>query len=313
MKMIGKKLVSMVITLLVISFLVFLAFAVIPGDPALHKLGTEATPEKLQVLREQMGLNKPLLIRYFNFLAGAIKGDFGTSYSYNMPVSSMIGEKLPVTLTLSVMSLIIMVAVSVLLGIYTSRHQGNWVDRFIYIVNQVIMSIPPFFGGILLTILFGFLLHWFTPGGYVSYKTSVPRFLGYLVFPAIAVALPKTAMAVKLLRSSLMEEMKKDYVRTAYSRGNRTKGVYYHHVLKNALIPVITFWGMAFTDMMVGSIIVEQVFGIPGLGRILLSSISNRDYPVVVAVILYLTLFIVVTNFIVDVIYRIVDPRISGQ
>ncbi len=311
MKMIGKKFVSMIITMLVISFLVFLAFTVIPGDPALHKLGTEATPEKLQALREQMGLDRPFLTRYVEFITGAVRGDFGTSYSYNMPVRDMIVQKLPITLTLSIMSLILMVVLSVFLGIYTSRHQGNRIDRFIYVCNQVIMSIPPFFGGILITLLFGFVLHWFTPGGYVSYQTSITGFLGYLILPAIAVALPKTAMAVKLLRSSLMEEMKKDYVRTAYSRGNRTKGVYYHHVLKNALIPVITFWGMAFTDMMVGSIIVEQVFGIPGLGRILLSSISNRDYPVVVAIIWYLTLFIVVTNFVVDVIYRMVDPRIS--
>jgi len=311
MKTIGKKLLSMILTLLVVSFLVFLAFSVIPGDPALHKLGTEATPEKLMALREEMGLNEPFFVRYGKFIAGAFRGDFGTSYSYSMPVRGMIAEKVPVTAALGIFAFVLMVAISVPLGIYTSRHQGGAVDRIIYVVNQVIMAVPPFFAGMLLTLVFGLILHWFTPGGYVSYKTSVLGFLGFMVFPAIAVALPKAAMAVKLLRSSLAEEMKKDYVRTAYSRGNRTKGVYYHHVLKNALLPVITFWGMAFTDMMVGSIIVEQVFNVPGLGRILLSSISNRDYPVVEAVILCLTLFIVVINFLVDVIYQKVDPRIA--
>lgn len=313
MRKIGKKLLSMILTLLVVSFLVFLAFSVIPGDPALHKLGTEATPEKVEALREELGLNQPLLVRYGKFLAGAFHGDFGTSYSYGMPVSSMLADKIPVTLILSVMAFLMMVAVSVPLGIYTSRHQGGVADRVIYIFNQIIMAVPPFFAGIILTLVFGLLLHLFTPGGYVSYKKSVTGFLGYLVFPAVAIALPKAAMAVKLLRSSLTEEMKKDYVRTAYSRGNRTKGVYYHHVLKNALIPVITFWGMAFTDMMVGSIIVEQVFNIPGLGRVLLTAISNRDYPVVEGVILCLTLVIVGINTVVDLIYKKVDPRMDVE
>lgn len=313
MRRIGKKLLSMILTLLVVSFLVFLAFSVIPGDPALHKLGTEATPEKVAALREELGLNRPLLVRYGKFLAGATRGDFGISYSYGMAVSSMLAEKIPVTLTLSIMAFLMMVAVSVPLGIYTSRHQGGAADRIIYIFNQIIMAVPPFFAGILLTLVFGLTLHLFTPGGYVSYKKSVPGFLGYLIFPAVAVALPKAAMAVKLLRSSLMEEMKKDYVRTAYSRGNRSKGVYYHHGLKNALIPVITFWGMAFTDMMVGSIIVEQVFNIPGLGRVLLTAISNRDYPVVEGVILCLTLFIVGINTLVDIIYKKVDPRMDVE
>lgn len=313
MRKIGKKLLSMILTLLVVSFLVFLAFSVIPGDPALHKLGTEATPEKVEALREELGLNQPLLVRYGKFLAGALHGDFGTSYSYGMPVSSMLADKIPVTLILSVMAFLMMVAVSVPLGIYTSRHQGGVADRVIYIFNQIIMAVPPFFAGIILTLVFGLLLHLFTPGGYVSYKKSVTGFLGYLVFPAVAIALPKAAMAVKLLRSSLTEEMKKDYVRTAYSRGNRTKGVYYHHVLKNALIPVITFWGMAFTDMMVGSIIVEQVFNIPGLGCVLLTAISNRDYPVVEGVILCLTLVIVGINTVVDLIYKKVDPRMDVE
>lgn len=313
MRKIGKKLLSMILTLLVVSFLVFLAFSVIPGDPALHKLGTEATPEKVEALREELGLNQPLLVRYGKFLAGALHGDFGTSYSYGMPVSSMLADKIPVTLILSVMAFLMMVAVSVPLGIYTSRHQGGVADRVTYIFNQIIMAVPPFFAGIILTLVFGLLLHLFTPGGYVSYKKSVTGFLGYLVFPAVAIALPKAAMAVKLLRSSLTEEMKKDYVRTAYSRGNRTKDVYYHHVLKNALIPVITFWGMAFTDMMVGSIIVEQVFNIPGLGRVLLTAISNRDYPVVEGVILCLTLVIVGINTVVDLIYKKVDPRMDVE
>ena len=163
----------------------------------------------------------------------------------------------------------------------------------------------------MITLFFGLILHWFTPGGYVSYTQSAGRFLGYLIFPALAIALPKAAMAVKLLRSSVLEEMKLDYVRTAYSRGNRTKSVLYRHVLKNALIPVVTFLGMTLADMVAGSIIIEQVFNIPGLGRILLTSISNRDYPVVQAIIVCIAFLVIFVNFAVDLIYKLVDPRIT--
>lgn len=173
----------------------------------------------------------------------------------------------------------------------------------------MIMAIPPFFAGILISALFGLGLHWFVPGRFVSYRENLIGFLGYLIAPAVAIALPKIAMAAKLLRSSLVEHAGEDYIRTAYSRGNSTKGVLYHHALKNALIPLITFWGMAFTDMIAGSVVIEQVFGIPGIGRILITSIANRDYPVVEAIIMLLATLIMVVNMLVDIIYRYADPR----
>ncbi len=311
MRYVAKKLAGLVATVLVVSFLVFAAFAVIPGDPATSMLGTQATPEKVEALREEMGLNDPLIERFGRWAIQFIQGDLGTSYSYQMPVSSMIGEKIPVTLALTVMAFLMMVAISIPVGIFCARHAGGFLDRGITVVNQIIMAIPPFFSGILITLLFGLILHWFTPGGYVSYTQSVWRFLGYLIFPALAIALPKAAMAVKLLRSSVLSEMKLDYVRTAYSRGNRTKSVLYRHVLKNALIPVVTFLGMALADMVAGSIIIEQVFNIPGLGRILLTSISNRDYPVVQAIIVCIAFLVIFVNFAVDLIYKLVDPRIT--
>ena len=311
MRYVAKKLAGLVATVLVVSFLVFAAFAVIPGDPATSMLGTQATPEKVEALREEMGLNDPLIERFGRWAIQVIQGDLGTSYNYQMPVSSMIGEKIPVTLALTVMAFLMMVAISIPVGIFCARHAGGFLDRGITVVNQIIMAIPPFFSGILITLLFGLILHWFTPGGYVSYTQSVWRFLGYLIFPALAIALPKAAMAVKLLRSSVLSEMKLDYVRTAYSRGNRTKSVLYRHVLKNALIPVVTFLGMALADMVAGSIIIEQVFNIPGLGRILLTSISNRDYPVVQAIIVCIAFLVIFVNFAVDLIYKLVDPRIT--
>lgn len=310
MKYIGRKVVAMCLTLLLVSFLVFFCFTVIPGDPALAKLGIEAPPERVEALRKEMGLDRPFMVRYGDWLISFLRGDMGESYSYGLPVAGMLMDKIPITAVMSLMSMLMIIAVSIPLGLYTARHEGSAADRAIYAVNQVIMAVPPFFAGILLTLLFGFALKLFTPGGYVSYTLSVPGFLWYMVFPSMAVALPRISMTVKLLRSGLIGEKRMDYVRTAYSRGNDTKGVLYRHILKNAMIPVITFLGMTFTDIIAGSIIVEQVFGIPGIGRILMTSISNRDYPVVMAIIVSLAAVIIVVNGLMDLIYRWVDPRI---
>lgn len=310
-KFVWKKFISLIVTLFIVSLLVFLAFAVIPGDPAAHQLGTNATAQKVQELRHTMGLDRPVLVRYAEWALSFIKGDMGTSYSYNMPVRSMIADKLPVTLTLTTFSFIIMILISVPLGIHMAKHKGSRQDVVLTAVNQVFMSVPSFFSGILITFLFGRIFHMFVPGGYVSYHSSVSAFIGYMFFPSLAVALPKSAMASKLLKESILKESGLDYARTAYSRGNRTNGVLYGHVLKNAMIPVITFLGMAFVDMMAGSIIIEQVFSIPGIGRTLLTSISNRDYPVVEAIIMCIAFTAVVSGFAVDIIYRAVDPRIT--
>lgn len=300
-------------TLCLVSFLVFAAFAVIPGDPALSKLGTDATPSQLAALREEMGLNRPLLARFADWAVSFVQGDMGTSYSYDRPVSGMILDKLPITLTLAVMAFLLTIMIAVPLGIYAARHEGGKVDHLIYCINQVTMAVPPFFLGILMTFFFGLVLKWFTPGGYVSYQTDVPGFVRYLFFPALAIALPKAAMALKLLRSSVIHETRQDYARTAYSRGNNTNQVLYRHILKNALIPVVTFLGMALADMIAGSIIIEQVFSIPGLGRILMTSISGRDYPVVQAIIVWIAVLVLVVNLIVDLVYRIIDPRIRME
>lgn len=313
MRYIGKKLGAMLVTLLLISFLVFLAFAIIPGDAAMARLGTEATPEMLEALREEMGLNKPLLEHYFLWLVSFLHGDFGESYKYRIPVAELISSKLPVTIIMALLSFAIMAAVSLPLGIYTAKHNGKRIDRCITVVNQVMMAVPHFFLGILITYVFGLVLKLFTPGGYVSYEKDFGAFLAYMIFPCVAIALPKIAMSVKLLKSSCVEEAKKDYVRTAYSKGNNTSKVLYRHVLRNAMIPVITLWGMTLADMIVGSIVIEQVFNIPGIGRILLNAISYRDYPVVQTIILLIAAVVIVTNFLVDVIYQMIDPRISVQ
>ena len=313
MKYVLKKLGAMIITLLSISFLVYFAFDIIPGDAALASLGTDATPERLAELREQMGLNRPFIQRYLDWLLSFIQGDFGNSYKYNMPVADMITSKLPITVIMAVISFFIMVVVSLPIGIYTAKHNGKKIDRLITIANQIVMAVPHFFMGIIITYIFGLVLKLFTPGGFVSYEADFLGFIGYIIFPCIAIALPKIAMSVKMLRSSCITESKKDYVRTAYSKGNNTNKVLYKHVLKNAMIPVITLWGMTLADMLVGSIVIEQVFNIPGIGRILLTSISYRDYPVVEAIIVLIAIVVIVTNFLVDIIYQLIDPRISVE
>lgn len=310
MKYALKKIFTMIITLLVVSALVFFAFSIIPGNPAVAKLGTEATAEKIAELTHKMGLDRPVVERFFEWIAGIFRGDFGTSYSYNQPVTNLLGEKIGVTLLLSVMAIIITTALSFPLGIYTARKSDSKLDVILTTINQIVMAVPSFFSGLIITLIFGVLLKWFTPGGFVSYKQDFFGCVGYLILPAFSIALPKISMVVKLLKDTALKEADKDYVRTAYSRGNRTKAVFYKHVLKNATIPVITFLGMTFADIIAGSIIVEQVFSIPGLGRILLTSISNRDYPVVEAIILLLAAAVVVSNLTVDLLYRKLDPRI---
>ncbi|SEM08823.1 peptide/nickel transport system permease protein [Butyrivibrio sp. ob235] len=313
MRYVLKKVLSMVLTLFVVSLCVFFAFSLIPGDPVTRMFGTEATPELIAQYRAKMGLNDPLLVRYFRWFIAFLQGDMGTSYDYKIPVAGMLAEKIPITLTLAIMSFVIMVIISIPLGIYTAKYENGIIDHVISVINQIIMAVPPFFSGILLTFFFGVILKIFTPGGFASYTKDVQGFLKYLILPAFAIALPKAAMATKLLRGSVIDEAGKDYTRTAYSRGNTTNGVLYRHVLKNAMIPVVTFMGMALADMVAGSIVIEQVFGIPGISRILLSSINNRDYPVVEAIIMGIAIMVLVINLLVDIIYRIINPRIEVE
>ena len=297
MKYIVKKTGTLIITLLIVSFLSFMAFSVIPGDAAKSKLGTEATKEQVEALQHEMGLDKPVLVRYGLWLKDFVTGDMGESYSYSMPVQEMIGDKIPVNITMVLMGFFIILLFSIPLGIFTAQHEGGKLDRFLMICNQVIMSVPGFFLGILITYIFGLVLKWFTPGAYVSPRENFGGFLAYLAAPSIAIALPKSAMAVKMLRSSVITQLRMDYVRTAYSRGNRAGRVLYRHVLKNALIPVLTFWAMTIADIMANSIILEQVFTIPGMGSLLITSISNRDYPVVQGIIVLIAAMVVIINW----------------
>lgn len=310
MKYILKKLITLIITLLVISLLTFLAFQIIPGDSAMTALGTNATKEAIDAMRDELGLNEPLSVRYGSWLTGILKGDFGTSLQYNMPVSGLLKDRFLVTFFLALLSLIIIIICSFPLGILTVRKEGGLIDRMITLICQINMAIPPFFLGMLITLIFGLILKMFTPGAYVSMQDDLLGLLGYLFFPALAIALPKAAMLIKFLRSSLLRQLKLDYARTARSKGDTEHQILYRHVLKNALIPVITFLAMMIADVFAGSIMIEQVFSLPGLGRLLVVAISNRDFPVVSAIIMYIAILIVFINFIVDILYQYIDPRV---
>lgn len=310
MKHVLKKFIILLVTAVLVSFLTFCAFQLI-GDPAARMLGAEATPEAVAALREQLGFNRPLMTRYFEWAGSFVRGDMGTSYSYNLPVSDMVLPKLGVTVTLTLMAFAMTCIVSISLGIYQIRRENSTFDRVMTVVNQITMSIPPFFIGILLTVIFGLLLRFFTPGYYVAFSESAAGFFGYMIFPALAIAIPKIAQGVKLLRSQALEQMEQNYVRTAYSRGMNRKTVLNYHALHNALIPVISFLAISLSEMLASCIIIEQIFSIPGIGRLLLSSIGNRDFPVVLAIVVILVLWVIIVNFIADVIYPFIDPRMK--
>ena len=311
MKYLWKKIGTLIITLFIVSFLSFLAFSVIPGDAAQSKLGTEATEEQVKALQEEMGLNDPLLIRYGRWIVGFLQGDFGESYSYSVPVKEIVLNKIPIMVALVLLSFLWILLISIPVGIFLAQHSNRWFDYVIRVGNQVLMSIPSFFIGMIITLIFGLLLKWFTSGNYVPIEENFIGFLGYLIAPSIAMALPKSAMAIKILRSAILSQAGMDYVRTAYSRGNTKKQVLYRHIFRNAMIPTVTFWAMTFVDLVASSIIIEQVFSIPGMGSILITSISNRDYPVVQFIIVFIATIVILVNFLVDLLYGKIDPRVG--
>lgn len=310
MKFILRKLITLIITLFIVSLLAFLAFQVIPGSPATNMLGTNATPEKVAALEAELGLDDPVLVRYARWMGDFVQGDWGTSYSYSLPVQEMVAEKLPATATLVLMGFAITVAAAFPIGIAAAKRAGGKLDKAITVLNQVCMSIPPVFVGILLCFVFGITLRVFVPGRFVPFGESPGEFLLYMLFPALAVALSRIAMTVKMLRSSILDEMEKDYIRTAFSRGWTRVDALKKHALRNAIIPVIAFLGVTAAELVAGSIVVEQVFALPGLGQLLLSSIGSRDFPVAQAVVVLLAAWVVVVNFIADVLYQYMDPRI---
>ena len=308
MKYVCRRVLAGLATMLLVSFLTFAAFSLISGDTATAMLGTAATPERLAALRAELGLDRPLPVRHGEWLLGFFSGDLGVSTSYKQPVWELLAPKIRLTLWLSLVSFALITVVSIPLGLWSAgrrRFEGGRTA-----LNQLGMAVPPFFTGILLSWVFGVGLKWFVPGQFPDARQDFAGAAVYLLFAAVALSIPRIAMTVRMLRSTVQEELGKDYVRTAISRGNDRGQVLRRHVLKNALPPVVTFLAQTMAEIVAGSIVVEQVFVIPGLGRMLVTSIGGRDYPVVQAIVVILALWVVLAGTAADLINQRLDPRL---
>ena len=294
-----------------VSFFCFMAFSVIRGDAASVIGGTSISTEQLSQLREEMGLNRNVFLRYFDWLFSFFSGNPGKSLRYRgEAISVMITERLPVSFSLAVMSLFLILIIAIPFSLFTVRKEADIPDRFVNFLTAAGISTPGFFLGLLFIFIFGFIFKLFIPGQYIDYRENFSGCLGCLFFPALAIAVPNAAVMAKFLRGSLFQELKSDYVRTARSKGAGRIYILYHHVLKNAVIPTITILGMIIAEVLSGSIVIEMVFSIPGTGRLLITAISSRDYPLIQALMVYIAFIVVAANTIADIVIMIIDPRI---
>ena len=310
MKYVCKRILMLLVTMVIVSFLAFAAFDLISGSPAEIMLGTQATPDRVAELEAQMGLDRPFLVRYVSWLGGFFTGDLGTSYSYSQPVWELIAPKVGITLWLSLISFLLIAVVSVPVGLWASRGRSRLGDAVGTVLDQLCMAVPPFFTGSLISWLFSITLRWFVHGQFPDLGADPTGAFRYLFFAAAAIAIPRIAMTVRMLRSTIQGEMRRDYVRTAISRGNDRGAVLRRHVLRNALVPVVTFLAQTMAEIVAAGIVVEQVFAIPGLGRLLVASISNRDYPVVQAIVVILAFWVVLAGTVADIVNQRIDPRL---
>ncbi|MBQ9492444.1 MAG: ABC transporter permease [Oscillibacter sp.] len=310
MKYAFRRVSALLLTMFLVSLCAFAAFSGISGSAAEARLGTQATAERAAALREELGLNRPFLFRYGEWLSGFVSGDLGQSLTYRQNVGELLRDKALASLLLSGMSFALIVLCAVPLSLLVVRAADGPLDVAHTLFNQFLMSVPPFFVGLLLSWIFGVTLRWFTPGAFpgLSRPGEAVRFL---LFPAVAIAVPRAAMTVRMLRGTLLRELNRDYVRTAISRGSDRNSVLRRHVLKNALTPTVAFLAQMMAEIVAGVIVVEQVFGVPGLGRMLVVSISNRDYPVVQAIVVILAFWVVAANTAADLINVRIDPRLA--
>lgn len=309
----AKRFFILIATLFFVSGIIFIVLKVIPGDPAQIILGMEASPESLQQLRQKLGLDQPLIVQYGQWLWALLRGDFGHSLTYDLPVSTLIISRLEVTIPLAIMSILLAVFLALPLGIYAAVHRKRLGDYGVMIFSQLGLAIPAFWAGILLILFFAVKLQWFSAGGFASWWQTPWGAFKSLLLPAASLGLIRAAILARMTRSCLLEALGEDYVRTARSKGLSENLVIYKHALRNALIPVITIAGLQMGELLAGAIIIENVFHLPGLGRLIFLAINQRDLPVVQGVGILIACGIVIINFIVDFIYGLVDPRIRLQ
>jgi peptide/nickel transport system permease protein len=307
-----KRLLILIATLILVSGVIFLVLKVIPGDPAQLILGMQANPDNLRELRHSLGLDLPLAVQYWNWMNGALRGNLGQSITYDVPIGTLIASRLAVTVPLALLSIFFAVALSIPLGIYAALRRNRPGDYGVMIFSQIGLAIPAFWAGILLILLFAVSLQWFSSGGFKGWSPSPWGALKSLLLPALSLGVIRAAALARLTRSCMLEVLSEDYIRTARSKGLAERAVVYKHALRNALIPVITLTGLQLGELLAGAIVIENVFNLPGLGRLIFLAIGQRDLPVVQGVSLLISFFIVVINFTVDLAYGIVDPRIRA-
>ena len=305
-----RRVASFGATLLFVSGLAFTAVRVLPGDPALLIMGPEGNPEATARLRTALGLDRPIPVQYVEWLARTVRGDLGISIQYDVPVGRLIASRLPVTLPLTVLAGFFMLAAALPLGLYAATHHRRAADYVTMIASQVGIAVPSFWTGLLLILLFSVHLGWVRSGGFDGWSAGIGAGLRSLLLPALALGAFQAAVLVRAIRSAVLDVLREDYVRTARAKGVGEARVIGAHTLRNALIPILTVAGVQFGQLMAGSIILESVFALPGLGRLALGAISARDLPVVQGVALFVAGSIVLINFAVDVAYAVVDPRI---
>ncbi len=308
-----KRIFILILTLLLVSMTIFVVLMVIPGDPAQIILGVHATPETLQKVRHQLGLDRPLILQYLSYMGNLVMGDLGRSITYDVSIASLIFSRLQVTVPLAIFSLILAIVLSIPLGIYSSLHRNQVGDYGIMVFSQIGLAVPAFWAGILLILLFAVALHWLPAGGFQPWQVNPVKTLKSLFLPALSLGLVRAAVLTRMTRSSMLEILGEDYIRTAKSKGLPRRAVVYKHAFRNAIIPVITIVGLQAGDLLAGAIIVENVFHLPGVGRLVFEAIGQRDLPVIQGVVLLIGGIIVVINFIIDMAYRYLDPRIRYE
>ena len=305
-----KRLGSLCLSLIVASLVIFACIEIVPGDPASFMLGINAQPDTIQALRVELGLDQSLVQRYLGWVGGLLGGEMGTSYTYRTPVSDIVSDRLQVSLPLALYALTLTVVVAFPVGILAAARRGSVTDITVMGATQLGVAIPNFWFAILMVILFAINLRWFSAGGFPGWDAGIFPAMKALTLPAIALALPQASILARVMRSSLLDTLSEDYMRTARAKGLTRRQVLWRHALRNAMIPVLTIIGLQFSFLLAGAIIIENVFFLPGLGRLVFQAITQRDLIVVESVVMLLVFAVILVNFVVDIAYAWVDPRL---
>ncbi len=304
-KYVLKRVLYLIPVLIGVTLIVYLILGLAPGDPAKTILGEQAEPAAIEALREELGLNDHILIQYKNYILKLVQGELGLSYKFNKSVTTLIASRLPTTIRLSITAIVIAVIFSIPLGIIAAVRQNTWVDGTAMLIALIGVSIPIFWLGQLLLLAFALKLGWFPVAGAGSWK--------HFVLPGISLGFLSMASIARVTRSSMLEVIRQDYIRTARSKGLPYKTVVWKHALQNALIPTVTVAGLQIGALLAGSVLTETVYGLPGIGRLMIDSIQGRDIPVVLGCIIVFTLGFSIVNLLVDLLYALIDPRIKAQ